>query len=139
MAISLISCSALSGFAGIVITAQVSAGSPNVGSSYLLPAYAAAFLGATQLKQGRFNVWGTVLSVYTIAAGVKGFNLVGAQAWITDVFTGAILVIAVAIPRLDRLGRGRLFGRSHTLPAGDSAPAPEEPVDRSSEQAHAER
>jgi ribose transport system permease protein len=103
MGIALLVSAVLCGFTGLVVTAQISAGSPDVGGSYLLPGYAAAFLGATQLKNGRFNVWGTVLSVYAIAIGVKGFQLNGAQQWITDVFTGAILIFAVVLARVEGL------------------------------------
>jgi ribose transport system permease protein len=83
--------------AGILATAGVAAGSTRTGPAYLLPAFAAAFLGSTQIKPGRVNVWGTVLAVFTLAVGVKGLELTGAPFWLSDLFNGAALLIAVGL------------------------------------------
>lgn len=82
---------------GMVASSTVGAGQSSVGPPYLLPAFAAAFLGATQFKKGQFNVWGTVLATYTIGFGVKGLLLGGAPIWLPDVFTGVALALAVAL------------------------------------------
>ena len=44
--------------AGILYVGTVAAADPNSGLSFLLPAFAAAFLGATSINPGRFNPWG---------------------------------------------------------------------------------
>ena len=44
---------------GIVLASILGGGSPTAGTPYLLPGFAAVFLGATQLKNGRFNAGGT--------------------------------------------------------------------------------
>lgn len=102
-------CGLLAGFAGLLATAQVGAGSPDVGPSYLLAAFAAAFLGSTQLKRGRVNVWGTVIAVYVLAIGVKGLQLAGAPFWVSELFNGLALIVAVGIAvqegRISRRGR----------------------------------
>lgn len=90
---------------GLLLTAQLGSGSPTSGPSLLLAIYAAAFLGATQLKPGRMNVWGTVLAVFVLAVGVKGLQLVGGELWIADLFNGLALILAIGIPLLrQRLG-----------------------------------
>jgi len=53
----------LAGLAGVCEAASIGAGDPTVGPSFLLPAFAAAFLGATQFRGGRFNAWGAVVAV----------------------------------------------------------------------------
>ena len=45
----------VAGMAGIVLCAVVGSYSVDSGAAYLLPAFAAAFLGSTQLKPGRFT------------------------------------------------------------------------------------
>ena len=50
--------------AGFLETAQVGSAPPDIGPDFLLPAYAGAFLGATTIHPGRFNVWGTVVGVF---------------------------------------------------------------------------
>jgi ribose transport system permease protein len=86
----------ISGIAGVVLLGQVGVGDPSAGPSYLLPAFAAAFLGATTIKPGRFNAWGTVIAQYFLIAGVTGLELLGAQSWVDQVFNGGALIVAVA-------------------------------------------
>jgi ribose transport system permease protein len=92
---SLIASAAISGVAG-VFYASLSGPSLTFGAGLLLPAFAAAFLGSTQLTPGRFNVWGTVLAVYVLAIGVKGLQLVSGVQWANDMFNGVALLVAVA-------------------------------------------
>ncbi|MGW1028242.1 ABC transporter permease subunit [Streptomyces sp. NPDC002577] len=91
-------CTALiATIAGIGVTSRIATGSPTIGPPYLLPAFAAAFLGSTQIRQGRFNVLGTLIAVYALATGVKGLQLAGAPFWLPDLFNGIALLVAVAL------------------------------------------
>lgn len=84
--------------AGILLTAKVGSAGLNTGAPYLLPAFAGAFLGSTQIKRGRFNILGALLAVYLLATGVKGLQLIWpAAVWVKDLFTGLTLIIAVSI------------------------------------------
>jgi ribose transport system permease protein len=89
----------LAGIAGIVQAGILGSGNPTVGSPFLLPAYAAAFLGATAVQPGVFNVWGTVIAVITVQVGTTGLVLMGAPFWIEPVFQGSALLIAVIAAR----------------------------------------
>jgi ribose transport system permease protein len=95
-ALSLVVSAVVASIAGIIFVAQIGSASPDSSTSYLLPAFAGALLGATQIKPGRVNVPGTLLAVYLLATGIQGLELAGAQLWVQDVFNGAALVIAVA-------------------------------------------
>jgi ribose transport system permease protein len=90
----------LSAVGGVLITARVGAADATSGPGYLLPAYAAAFLGATAIRPGQFNVWGTVIAVLLVAVGITGLQLEGASSWVTPVFNGVVLIIAVAVSML---------------------------------------
>jgi ribose transport system permease protein len=92
-----VACGVIASVAGVLVVAKIGTVSPDIGPPYLLPAFAACFLGTTQLKPGRFNIWGTVLALYLLATGVKGLQLAGGQLWITDLFNGVALVGAVAL------------------------------------------
>jgi ribose transport system permease protein len=72
---------------------------PDVGDQFLLPAYAAAFLGATTIEPGRFNVWGTVVAILLLAVLVAGVQQLGAPYWVSPVFNGLALVVAVGLAR----------------------------------------
>lgn len=81
--------------AGAVLVGQTSAANSTFGEPYLLQAFAAAFLGAATIKTGRFNIIGTVIAVFLLAVGSTGLQLFGLATWVTDVFDGAILIIAI--------------------------------------------
>lgn len=88
----------LSAFAGIALTMQLGAASFGSGDSYLLPAFAAAFLGATQIRPGRFNVAGTLVALFLLAIGIKGLQLrYPSLPWIANLFQGLALIIAVTL------------------------------------------
>ncbi|CAG7619486.1 ABC transporter permease [Leucobacter soli] len=89
----------LCGIAGVTATSVLGTGNPTVGPAYLLPAFAAVFLGATSFKPGRFNVFGTVLAVFAIAIGVTGLQAVGVPYFVEPVFNGLVLLTAVAASR----------------------------------------
>jgi ribose transport system permease protein len=103
--LSLVSCGAIAAIAGILTSGQLGVGDPTVGPGYLLPAYAAAFLGSTQFHGGRYNVWGAVIAVLVLAVGVKGLQLAGAPVWIPDLFNGVALLIAVGMSKYQRTAR----------------------------------
>ena len=83
--------------AGILFAAQQAAGPPDTGSSYLLPAYATVFLGATMIRPGRFNVLGLLVAVCILSLGINGFELVGGPFWVPNIFEGVVLIGAVAL------------------------------------------
>jgi ribose transport system permease protein len=95
----------LSAIAGILVTARIGAADATSGPGFLLPAYAAAFLGATAIRPGFFNVWGTLIAIFLVAVGITGLQLKGAEAWVTPVFNGSVLLAAVALFNVERTQR----------------------------------
>lgn len=95
--VSLVVSSLGAWFGGLILAGQTGAGQSGVGDPYLLPAYAAVFLGAATIKPGRFNPVGTFIAVLLLAAGTTGLQLFGLADWVTSVFDGGILIIAVAL------------------------------------------
>lgn len=92
----------LSAIAGVVYVGTSGGASPTSGTELLLPAFAAAFLGATTIYPGRFNPIGTLAAVFFLVTGISGFQLMGAQSYVQDLFYGGALVIAVALSQLAR-------------------------------------
>jgi len=85
----------LAGLAGVLLVGLTGATSASSGDAYLLPAFAAAFLGSTAIKPGQFNVWGSFVAVYFLVTGVTGLQLLGYTGWVEDAFYGASLLVAV--------------------------------------------
>lgn len=96
----------LAGIAGILLLAQQGSGNPAVnGIAFVLPALAAAFLGASAFFPGRFNVPGTILALLLVAVIVSGLTLLNVETWIEPVVNGLILIIAVGVSSLLRRQR----------------------------------
>jgi ribose transport system permease protein len=120
--------------AGLALMARVGAHTPGDGPSYLLPAFAAVFLGATQLRPGRFNVWGTLIAVLMLGTGEYGLLLAGAPTWTTSVWQGVALITAVGVASASSRRSGRLAGVLAVLrvpwlrrrATSDAPPGPEE-------------
>lgn len=100
----------ISALAGILYAGTSGAADPISGANYLLPAFAAAFLGTTAIMPGRFNPWGSFIAVYFLVSGVTGLALFGLQSWVQDVFYGGALVLAVALSQLARRREALIIG-----------------------------
>jgi len=98
--LTFIASATLSSLVGILLVGQLGAMDPSIAGQYLLQPFAAAYLGATTIKVGRFNAVGTLVGMYLLVVGITGLQLLGAQQWVTDVFNGGALVIAVTVSRL---------------------------------------
>jgi ribose transport system permease protein len=99
---SLVVSGGLAGATGVILASMLGSGSPTAGTPYLLPAFAAAFLGATQLKHGRFNAGGTIIAVLLLGTGVTGLALANAPQWAGDMFVGVVLIAALALTGIQR-------------------------------------
>lgn len=95
--IAFVVSSVMAGLAGVLETASLGSAHPNVGAQFLLPAFAAAFLGATTIEPGRFNVLGTVVALFLLAVGISGLRQLGAPFWLGPVFNGLALLVAVGL------------------------------------------
>ena len=100
----LIASSMLAALAGIVYVGVLGAADPVSGLNFLLPAFAAAYLGATSIVPGRFNPWGAFIAVYFLSSGITGLSMLGIPLWVTNVFNGGALILAVT---LSQFARGR--------------------------------
>jgi ribose transport system permease protein len=92
----------LSGLGGVVITAGLGGFDPSSSVTYLLPTVSAVFLGTAVIQPGRFNPIGTLVGVYFLATGILGLQELGYAGWISDVFYGAALIIAVSLSTIVR-------------------------------------
>jgi ribose transport system permease protein len=99
---ALVASAALAAAAGVVYAGVLGSADPYSGLNFLLPAFAAAFLGATTILPGRFNPWGAIVAVYFLATGITGLTMLGIPLWVTNVFNGGALILAVTISQLTR-------------------------------------
>lgn len=105
---ALVTSGFLSGVAGVIYAGTTGAADPSSGLSFLLPAFAAAFLGSTSISPGRFNPWGAVIAVYFLVTGITGLSILGISTFVQDLFYGGALVVAVTLSQIVR-GREELM------------------------------
>jgi ribose transport system permease protein len=106
--VSFIGAGALAGIAGVLLVARQGTGNPSTGPfDVYVPAITAVFLGATAFRPGAYNVAGTVLGLYFLAAIVSGLTLMGVEPYVSALFQGTSLIAAAS---LTAILRGRSFG-----------------------------
>ncbi len=90
--------------AGILICSSSAASTPQVGTPYLLPAFAAAFLGSAAFKVGQFNAPGTVLGVVLLGVIQNGLTILALSTAVINIVQGAILASAILVSRIGQKG-----------------------------------
>ena len=97
---ALVTSAGIAAGAGVLYAGTTGGADPSSGASFLLPAFAAAFLGATAIVPDRFNPWGSFVAVYFLATGITGLQLHGAGSFVQQLFYGAALILALILSRL---------------------------------------
>jgi ribose transport system permease protein len=95
-------CGAL---AGVVNASRLAAATPTDGTTIALIAGAAVLLGGTSLFGGVGGLSGTVVGVLVIAVLGNGVNLLGVSDFWQNVVTGAVLIGAILLDRLQKRGQ----------------------------------
>jgi ribose transport system permease protein len=106
---AMIGAGLIASLAGVLYTGTQGAADPSSGLEFLLPAFAACFLGSTAVQPGRFNPIGTFVAVFFLVSGITGLQILGAQSYVQQLFYGGALVLAVALSKLPQ--RWRLVRR----------------------------
>lgn len=104
---SLVLSALICALAGALYAGTSGSAAPTGGTELLLPAFAAAFLGATTVYPGRFNPIGSLIAVYFLVFGVTGLEILGAPDYVQDLFYGAALIVAVTFSQIARRREAR--------------------------------
>lgn len=109
-AYALIGSGLIAALAGVLAVGINGSADPSSRIGLLLPAFAAAFLGATSIVPGRFNPLGSFIGVYLLATGISGLQIFGIPNFVQDLFYGGGLILAVAASQLVRRRQPMEFG-----------------------------
>jgi len=91
---------------GILMASNLGSGQVAAGDGFMLTSFAAVFLGSAALREGQFHIFGTLIGVVTVAVGNNGLAMIGAPIFTQYLFSGGLLVVAVALG-----GIGRRYAR----------------------------
>jgi ribose/xylose/arabinose/galactoside ABC-type transport system permease subunit len=97
----------LAALAGIAIASNQGSASPNVAGTFLLPAFAAAYLSTVIFSTGLFTVQGTAIGGIFIVWVAQGLIEGGLKFTWTDIVNGGVLIIAVSLSTLLRRRAGK--------------------------------
>jgi len=92
-------CSAI---AGIVLMSAVMSANPTMGSTYLLDAFGACFIGAATVRIGQFHIWGTLVGVLIVVVAINGLIIMMVPGYYTSMIQGVILLLAVVLSSTGR-------------------------------------
>lgn len=95
----------LYGIAGILLCARINSAIPTAGEAYETNAIAASVLGDASLAGGCGSVFGTVLGTILIILIDNVGTQFGIGAFVMQVITGCVIVIAIVVDQLKKRGR----------------------------------
>jgi len=87
----------ISSLGGVILAATLGGFNPSSSPNYLLPAFAAVFLGTAVIQPGKFNPIGAFVGIFFLQTGIVGLQLLGLTGYIENLFYGGTLVVAVTI------------------------------------------
>ena len=91
--------------AGLVIAARIGSGDPQVGSQFTLSSIAAVVVGGTSVFGGRGTLVGTLLGAILLVLLQDSLNQLHVTAYYQYIWTGALLLVAVALYSIHEYGR----------------------------------
>ena len=107
----MVAAALLAGFAGIMLTGQNGGASVTQTSGYLLPVFAASYLGTSAIVPGRFNAAGTFIATYVLGTASLGLNMAGVPQWSSYLFNGGLLIISLGAFEIVNVRKTRVAKR----------------------------
>jgi ribose/xylose/arabinose/galactoside ABC-type transport system permease subunit len=90
-------CSTLAATEAVIETARMSTAQPASGVGYELTAIGAVIIGGASMSGGEGTILGTILGATLLGLITNGLILLGVSAYWQQVFSGAIIILAVAL------------------------------------------
>ena len=87
----------LAGLAGVILSARIGSGNPQLGTGIELDAITAAVIGGTSFKGGIGTVWGTMIGALIIGIINNGLDLLDVSPFMQMVVKGIIIVLAIIL------------------------------------------
>lgn len=87
----------LAGLSGVLLSARIGSGNPELGLGIELDAITATIIGGTSFKGGIGTIWGTIIGALLIGIINNGLDLLNVSPFMQMVVKGSIIVIAIII------------------------------------------
>jgi ribose transport system permease protein len=96
----------LAGAAGLMQFSRLTVGDPTVAAGLELDVIAAVVIGGGSLAGGEGSIAGSLIGAFLMTEIKTGCTHAGLSAWVQEMITGGIIVVAVALDRLRHRGEG---------------------------------
>lgn len=90
----------MSSFAAVLLTSRIYSTRPNIAQGFELEVVTAVVLGGVSISGGSGNMIGVVLSLFLIGTTRFGMSLLNIPGQVMTVVTGALLIVAILLPRM---------------------------------------
>lgn len=100
-------CGALTGITGVMLTARVASGEPNLGAALPLESIAAAVIGGVSLRGGEGTIVGAIFGAILIVVIRNGMDLMNISSYLQMVVMGGLLIFAVVMDQFRLSMKGR--------------------------------
>ncbi|MEO5807941.1 ABC transporter permease [Devosia sp.] len=97
----------MSGIAAVLLTARLGSTRPSIAEGWELEAITIVVLGGVSILGGAGSITGVVIAAFIMGLVTFGLGLLNVPGIVMSIFTGALLVIVIALPILYRQVRGR--------------------------------
>lgn len=87
----------LAGLSGVILSARIGSGNPQLGEGIELDAITAAVIGGTSFKGGIGTIWGTIVGAIIIGIINNGLNLMNVSPFMQMVVKGLIIILAIIL------------------------------------------
>lgn len=94
-------CGFMAALAGLVVAARIGSGDPQAGSQFTLSSIAAVVVGGTSVFGGRGTLTGTLFGATLLVMLQNALNQLHVTAYYQYIWTGALLLLAVALYSID--------------------------------------
>jgi ribose transport system permease protein len=100
-------CGTLTGITGVMLTARIASGEPNLGAALPLESIAAAVIGGVSLRGGEGGIIGAIFGAVLIVLIRNGMDMMNISSYLQMVVMGLLLIFAVVMDHFRLALKGR--------------------------------
>ncbi|MGE5552555.1 MAG: ABC transporter permease [Betaproteobacteria bacterium] len=103
--IKYVTASVTAAVAGVILASRVASGQPLAGEPFLLDSIAASFMGMTVSREGKTNIFGTLLGACFLGVVLNGMTLLNVPFYLQTFIKGLLLLSVLAMASYARTKR----------------------------------
>lgn len=94
-----------SGLAAVLLTSRIGSTRPNIASGWEMDVITSVVLGGVAITGGKGNVGGVIIATFLLGYMKFGMGVMNVPGKVMNIITGALLIIAILLPRAIEVAR----------------------------------